>query len=65
VHVPDAILNQLRRARTREDGLHIGLEIASHLLHQIHGFVNGVQLALPFGNIDYILRVLKVIEQLG
>jgi len=65
VHVPDAILSQLRRARTRTDSLQIGLEIASQLIHQIHGFVNGVQLALPFGNIEYILKVLEVIEQLG
>lgn len=58
VEVPDAVLERMKRARTKEDGIRIGVEIACEIRDRIAGRVAGFQVSAPFGRVDIALAVL-------
>ncbi len=59
VEVPDAILERMGQAKTKEDGRKIGVEIAREICESISDRVAGYQVSAPFGLVDLALRVLE------
>ncbi len=59
VEIPDAILERMSQAKTKEDGQQIGVEIAREICEAIADRVAGYQISAPFGLIDLALRVLE------
>ncbi|HPC35475.1 MAG TPA: bifunctional homocysteine S-methyltransferase/methylenetetrahydrofolate reductase [Candidatus Marinimicrobia bacterium] len=61
-HVPPEIMEKMRRAKTREVAIETGLQIAVDTIKKIKPLVNGVQISMPFGNVEYPLKVLSAIQ---
>ncbi len=59
VEVPDAVLERMRTARTREDGIRTGCEIAREIRDRINSAVAGFQVSAPFGNVELAINVLN------
>ncbi len=58
-HVPDAIIERFRACATREEGQELGIAITREIFRELKSWVQGVQLAAPFGRVDVIPRVLE------
>ena len=59
VEVPASILERMSKAKTKEDGRKIGIEIAREICERISGRVAGYQVSAPFGIVDLALQVLE------
>jgi homocysteine S-methyltransferase len=59
VEVPDAILERMSKAKTKEDGRKLGIEIAREICEAISDRVAGYQVSAPFGLVDLALQVLE------
>ncbi|MDF7801253.1 bifunctional homocysteine S-methyltransferase/methylenetetrahydrofolate reductase [Pontiellaceae bacterium B1224] len=59
VEIPDAILERMSHAKTKEDGRALGIEIAREICEAISDRVAGYQVSAPFGIVDLALRVLE------
>jgi len=59
VEVPAAILERMSKAKTKEDGRKIGIEIAREICERIADRVAGYQVSAPFGIVDLALQVLE------
>ena len=59
VEVPNSILERMSRAKTKEDGRKLGVEIAREICSAISDRVAGYQVSAPFGIVDLALQVLK------
>ena len=59
VEIPDAILERMSHAKTKEDGRALGIEIAREICDAISDRVAGYQVSAPFGIVDLALQVLK------
>jgi len=59
VEVPDAILERMSHAKTKEDGRKLGIEIAREICEKISDRVAGYQVSAPFGIVDLALQVLQ------
>jgi len=59
VEVPDAILERMSKAKTKEDGRKLGIEIAREICDRISDRVAGYQVSAPFGIVDLALQVLE------
>ena len=59
VVVPDTIIERMEKAKTKEDGIKYGVEIALDIKEQIKPYVNGYQVSAPFGKVDIGLKVLQ------
>ena len=59
VYVPDSIIEKMEGAKTKEDGLKYGVEIARGIREQINSYVNGYQISVPFGKVDVALEIIK------
>jgi 5,10-methylenetetrahydrofolate reductase len=59
VEVPDRILTQMQDAKTREDGVKIGCDIAREIRDQISDAVAGFQVSAPFGKVEIAIDVLN------
>lgn len=59
VEIPDSIINRMSQAKTKEDGLKIGIEIAHEIKDKIDSCVQGYQISAPFGKVDLALNVVK------
>ena len=59
VYVPDSIITKMEKARTKEDGIKYGIEIALEIREKISSYVSGYQISAPFGKVDIALQVLK------
>jgi homocysteine S-methyltransferase len=58
VHVPDALLDRMRRADGHERAAQEGIAIAREIAAQLRGSVQGLQVATQSGDIDTTLAVL-------
>ncbi|WP_372794231.1 bifunctional homocysteine S-methyltransferase/methylenetetrahydrofolate reductase [Pontiella sp.] len=58
VEIPDAILERMSHAKTKEDGRALGIEIAREICEAIGDRVAGYQVSAPFGIVDLALKVL-------
>ncbi len=59
VEVPDAILERMSKAKSKEDGRKVGIEIAREICAAISDRVAGYQVSAPFGIVDLALQVLE------
>lgn len=59
VNVPDSIISKMEQAKTKEDGLKIGLDIARKMKEDLKSYVDGYQVNAPFGKVEYALEVYK------
>ncbi len=59
VEVPDSILERMSKAKTKDDGRKVGVEIAREICERISDRVAGYQVSAPFGIVDLALQVLK------
>lgn len=59
VEIPDNIIARMEKAKTKEDGLKIGIEIAHEIKEEIDSYVQGYQISAPFGKVDLALSVVK------
>ena len=59
VEVPASILERMSKAKTKEDGRKVGIEIAREICEAISDRVAGYQVSAPFGIVDLALQVLK------
>jgi len=59
VYVPDSIITRMEKAKTKEDGLKYGVEIAHEIKEKINTYVSGYQVSAPFGKVDIALEVIK------
>lgn len=62
--VPEHIMERMRAAKARKEARNAGIEIAKETIHQIFNLVSGVQISMPFGKIDSVLRILDVLSEL-
>ncbi|HEY3175219.1 MAG TPA: bifunctional homocysteine S-methyltransferase/methylenetetrahydrofolate reductase [Candidatus Polarisedimenticolia bacterium] len=64
VHVPDEIMERMRRAEELAEGAsrEEGIQIARETLRQVKDLVQGVQVSAPFGKVE---RALDVISAIG
>ncbi len=62
VVVPEALLERMSAATTKEQGLALGVEIARELIGKIRGQVAGFAVSAPFGNVQTALAVLGKTE---
>ncbi|MFO7936085.1 MAG: bifunctional homocysteine S-methyltransferase/methylenetetrahydrofolate reductase [Kiritimatiellia bacterium] len=59
VYVPDAVVERMAKAGTKEEGRRIGVEIAHEICDAVKDAVAGYQVSAPFGNISLAIQVLK------
>ena len=59
VEVPDALLERMSQAKTKEQGRALGIEIAREIRDRISDRVAGFQVSAPFGIVDLALQVLE------
>ena len=57
--IPDNIIDRMTKAKTKEDGLKFGVEIAHEIKEKIDSYVQGYQISAPFGKVDLALNVVK------
>ena len=57
--VPEDIMNRLKSAGTKEKVRECGLDIARETIASLRHRISGVQVSMPFGKVDYPLKVLK------
>jgi homocysteine S-methyltransferase len=62
-HVPEEILERMRKANTSEKARKEGITIASECALAIKDLVEGLQISAPFGRFDSALEVLKTFRR--
>jgi homocysteine S-methyltransferase len=62
VVVPDSLLKRMSVAKTREEGIRIGIEIAREMIETIAPHVSGFAVSAPFGNVKIALAALGKIS---
>src|SRR2546421_3479701 len=60
VSVPDSIIERMARAPNAEAARAEGIQIAREMLQQVHGLVQGAQVAAPMGRYSSAIEVLEV-----
>lgn len=59
VTIPDKVIEIMQKAKTKEDGIKYGIEIANDIKEKISNYVEGYQISAPFGRVELALEVLK------
>ena len=59
VSVPDSIIERMEKAKTKEDGVKIGLDIAIEMKHKLSSVVQGYQISAPFGKVECAIDVIN------
>lgn len=62
VVVPDALLRRMSKAKTREGGRKIGIEMAREMIEILTPHVAGFAVSAPFGNVKIALAALRKID---
>ena len=58
VVVPEKLLERMSAAKTKEQGIALGIEIASEMVQKLENIVQGFAISAPFGNVKTALAVL-------
>ena len=53
------VIEKMEKAKTKEDGIKYGVEIAHEIKDKISQYVNGYQISAPFGKVEIALEVVK------
>lgn len=59
VQIPDSVMGSMYRTTTKDEARKLGLKIARDLLFELKPHIAGVQVSMPFGNINYPLEIIK------
>ncbi|PKL44544.1 MAG: bifunctional homocysteine S-methyltransferase/methylenetetrahydrofolate reductase [Candidatus Riflebacteria bacterium HGW-Riflebacteria-1] len=59
--VPEPLLQRMRKADTIEAQREEGILIAREALERVRKIVNGVQVSVPFGRVESVLKVIEVL----
>ena len=59
VSVPEAIIERMRAAKSKEEAHAIGADIAIEIIGEIRHLVQGVQVSAPLGNTKMAIEVIK------
>ena len=59
VEIPDAVMERMEAAGSREEQLQAGVEIAWEAVRRVHDRIAGIQVSAPFGNINTALAVIE------
>lgn len=59
VEIPDRIIERMEKAKTKEDALKTGIEIAHEIKQKIDSSVQGYQISAPFGKVDLAINIIK------
>jgi homocysteine S-methyltransferase len=59
VVVPDKVIERMEKAKTKEDGIKIGIEIAREMKEKIASSVQGYQISAPFGKVECAIEVIR------
>ncbi len=59
VVIPSTVIDKMEKAKTKEDGLKYGIEIAREIKDKIDDRVKGYQINAPFGKTNVAIEVLK------
>ncbi|GAB4283997.1 MAG: bifunctional homocysteine S-methyltransferase/methylenetetrahydrofolate reductase [Candidatus Rifleibacteriota bacterium] len=59
--VPEPLLNRMRKADTIEAQREEGIAIAREALERIRPMVDGIQVSVPFGRVESVLKVIDVL----
>ena len=62
VVVPDKLLQRMSQAKTKQQGIAVGIEIAREMIAEISDHVQGFAVSAPFGNVRIALAALGKIE---
>ncbi len=62
VIVPEQLLKRMSKAKTREQGRAIGIEIAREIISEIRPYVQGFAISAPFGNVKIALAALEKLD---
>ncbi len=62
--VPESIMEKMRAAKSKSEALEVGINIAQETIRKIYSMVAGVQVSMPFGNVEYPIKVLEVISEI-
>jgi homocysteine S-methyltransferase len=54
-------MERMREAKSKEEALQEGIEIAREMIRQIKDNVQGIQVSAPFGKVKYALEVLTAL----
>ena len=57
--VPDKLMDRLKKENTKEAVKHTGIEIAKETIKEIKPYIAGIQASMPFGKIEYPIRILE------
>lgn len=60
--VPDELMERLRKADSVEAQREEGIAIAREALQKVKNMVEGVQISVPFGRVENVLKVLEVLK---
>lgn len=60
--VPDDIMERMKAAETIEEQRAEGIKIAREALKRIRPIVDGVQVSVPFGRVESVLKVISVLN---
>ncbi|HEV2176286.1 MAG TPA: bifunctional homocysteine S-methyltransferase/methylenetetrahydrofolate reductase [Terriglobia bacterium] len=63
VSIPPAIMERMRQTDTGDKARAEGLKIAQEILRDVRGFVQGVQIAAPFGRYAMAVEVAQALRQ--
>ena len=64
ISVPEDIMERMRQAKSKEEALQEGIEIAREMIRQLKDHVQGIQVSAPFGKVKYALEVLAALDDL-
>ena len=62
VVVPNGLLERMSKAKTKEQGRALGIEIAREMIDKISNVVGGFAVSAPFGNVETALAVLGKVD---
>ncbi|MBF0499453.1 MAG: bifunctional homocysteine S-methyltransferase/methylenetetrahydrofolate reductase [Candidatus Riflebacteria bacterium] len=60
--VPDYIMSRMRAQKTPEGQREEGIAIAQEALRKVRKMVDGVQISVPFGRVENVLKVLEALR---
>ncbi|MDD3147174.1 MAG: bifunctional homocysteine S-methyltransferase/methylenetetrahydrofolate reductase [Candidatus Riflebacteria bacterium] len=61
--VPEKLLSRMRKADTIEAQREEGIAIAREALERVRPMVDGVQVSVPFGRVESVLKVIEVLNR--
>jgi methionine synthase / methylenetetrahydrofolate reductase(NADPH) len=58
VEIPDKIMKRMEKTESREAAREEGIKIAKEIIKEVKGYIQGIQVSPPFGNIETALKVI-------